>query len=114
MALDQLPHRDAHFLFDIARLLDMAGDAEDLGSGVARPAEASEPGGTALQDGRRGGDGLDIVDGGRATIKADGRREGRLEARLAFFAFQAFEESGLLAADIGAGTAVQVDVVIIP
>src|SRR5439155_19015154 len=113
MALDQLPHRYAHHLFDIAGLLDMAGDAEDLGSGVARPAEAGEPGGTALQDGRRGGDGLDIVDGGRAAIEADSRREGRLEARLTFFAFEAFEQPGFLAADVGAGAAVQVDVVIV-
>src|SRR5580692_1947842 len=113
MPLDQLPHRDAHRLLDIARLLDMAGNAEDLGAGVARSADGCEPFCPALQDRRRSGDRLDIVDRRRASIKPDSRRKRRLEARLALFAFEALQEPGLLAADIGAGAAVQIDVVIV-
>ncbi len=36
MALDQLAHRDRHRLLDIARLVHMAGNAEDFRPGVAR------------------------------------------------------------------------------
>ena len=52
MLLDQLPQRDAHRLLDVARLVHVAGDAEDLGAGVLRPADAGEPRGAAAQDGR--------------------------------------------------------------
>src|SRR5258707_3046891 len=98
MALDQLPHRDRHYLFDMARLLDVAGDAEDLGPGVARAAEPGEPGGAAFEDCRRDGDGLDIVDRRRAAIEPDLGRKRRLQPRLAFLAFEALEEAGFLAA----------------
>ena len=47
-----------HRLFDIARLVDVAGDAEQLGAGVVRAADAGEPGRAAAQDGRRDGDRL--------------------------------------------------------
>jgi hypothetical protein len=49
-ALDQLLHRDRHRLFDIARRVHMAGNAEDLGAGVALAADAGEPFRAALQD----------------------------------------------------------------
>ena len=84
--------RDAHRLLDIAGLVHVAGDAEDLGAGVVRPADAGEPGGAAAQDGRRDRDGLDIVDRGRAAIEPDRRRERRLQARLALLALEAFEQ----------------------
>src|SRR5579862_1156089 len=113
MALDEFPHRDRHFLFDVARALDVARDAEDLGAGVARPADAGEPRGAALQDRRRYRDRLDVVDRGRAAVKPDRRRERRFKPRLALLALEAFEEPGFLAADIGAGAAVHVDVNII-
>src|SRR5205085_9750313 len=106
-------HRYAHRLFDIARLLDVAGDAEDLRARIARPADAGEPCGAALQNGGRGRDGLDIVDGGRTAIKAHGRRKRRFQAGLALFALEAFQQAGFFAANVGAGAAVQVDLVII-
>src|SRR5262249_16966220 len=40
---DQLAHRDAHRLLDIAGLLDMTGNAENLRPGVAGPADAGKP-----------------------------------------------------------------------
>ena len=61
----------------------------------------------------RDGDGFDIVDCGRAAIKADRRREWRLQARLALLAFQAFQQRGLFAADIGAGAAMEINVVVV-
>ena len=110
MFLDQLAKRNAHFLFDIAGIVHMAGDAEQLGACVAVLAETGEPVGAAAQDRRHDGNGFDIVDRGRAAIEAGTRRERRLQARLALLAFQRFDQRGFLAADIGAGPAMQVDV----
>ena len=53
---------------------------------------------------------LDVVDRGRAAIEAGAGRERRLQARLALLAFQAFQQRGLFAADVGAGAVVDVDV----
>jgi hypothetical protein len=78
MLLDQFAQRDAHLLFHIARPLDMAGDAKELGAGIVRPADAGEPGGAAPHDVGHLRNGLDIIDGGRATIEADIGRERRL------------------------------------
>ena len=38
--IDELLERDAHLLFDVAGLVHMAGDAEQLGAGILRPADA--------------------------------------------------------------------------
>jgi hypothetical protein len=112
VGFDQLLERDAHLLFDIARLLDVPGDAEDLGAGVLGPAEAGPPGRATAQNLGCDGDGLDVVDRRGAAVEAHGGGERRLEARLTLLAFQALEQRGLLAADVGAGTAVDVDVVV--
>src|SRR6185437_5038044 len=101
MGLDELAQRDAHRLLDIARLFDMTRDAEDLGPLVLGTADAGKPGSTAAQNGRNDGNGLDIVDRGGTTVEPDRRREGRLEARLSLFAFEALEQRRLLAADRG-------------
>ena len=53
---------------------------------------------------------LDVVDRGRATVKADIGRERRLQPRLALLAFEAFEQRGFFAADIGAGAVRHVEV----
>src|SRR3546814_13713612 len=65
------------------------------------------------QDGGSDRDRFDIVDRGRATVKADSCRERRLQARLALLALQAFDLGGLLAADIGARAAMDEDFEII-
>jgi hypothetical protein len=85
----------------------MAGDAIELGAGIVRAADAGEPGGAAPQDVRDLGDGLDIIDGGRAAVEAHIGRERRLEPRHALLALEALEQRRLLAADIGAGAVVQ-------
>ena len=102
--------RDAHGFFDIAGLVHMAGDAEHLGAGIVGPADAGEPFRAAPQDGRRHRDGFHIVHGGRTAIDADIGRERRLHARLALFAFQAFEQRGFFAADIGAGAVMDIEI----
>src|SRR5665213_4316262 len=101
--VDELPERDAHRLLDIARLFDMAGNAEDLGALVLRPADAGEPGAAAAQDGRHDGDGLDVVDRGRQAVEPDCRRKRRLQARHALLALETLQQRRFLAADIGAG-----------
>ena len=53
---------------------------------------------------------LDIIDGRRAAIEAHIGRERRLQPRHALLAFERFEQRRLLAADIGAGAAMDVDV----
>ena len=110
MLLDQLAERNAHRLFDVAGPLDMAGDAKQLGADIVGPADAGEPGRAAPQDVRRHRDRLDIVDGGRTAVEADIGREWRLQARLALLAFEAFQQRGLFAADIGAGAVRDIDV----
>src|SRR5229473_1385717 len=113
MRLEQFLQGNAHRLLDIAGALDMAGEAEDLGALVLRPADAREPGGAAPQDGRRHGDGLDIVHRRWAAIEPDRRRERRLQARLALLALEALEQRRLLAADIGAGAAMEIELEIV-
>ena len=110
MLFDQLAKRNAHFLFDIAGIVHMAGDAEQLGACVAILAETGEPVGAAPQDRRHDGDGFDIVDRGRAAIEAGARRKWRLQARLALLAFQRLDQRGFLATDIGTCPAVKIDV----
>ncbi len=71
---------------------------------------AGEPGRAAPQDVGRDRDRFDIVDGGRAAVQADIGREWRLQPRLALLALEAFEQRGLLAADIGAGAVGDVEI----
>src|SRR5665213_2791613 len=104
MPLDQFAERDPHRLFDVAGTLDMAGDTEQLGADIVGPADAGEPCRTPPQDIRRYRDRLDIVDGGRAAVETDIGRERWLQPRHALLAFEAFQERGFFAADIGAGT----------
>ena len=41
---------DGHLLLDSAGVVDVAGDVEELGARVTRPAEAGEPGAAATAD----------------------------------------------------------------
>src|SRR5271165_5389706 len=109
MSVDQLEQGNAHRLFDIARRIHMAAEAIYLGAGISRAANPGKPAGAAPQDRRYDRDRLDIVDCRRAAIETDLRREGRFEARLALAAFEALQEAGFFAADIGARPAMQVE-----
>ena len=55
-------------------------------------------------------DRLDVVHRRRAAIEAGAGRERRLQPRHALLALEAFEQRGLLAADIGAGAAMDVEI----
>src|SRR3954454_10702537 len=110
MLLDQLTERNAHGLFDVAGPLDMTGDAEQLGADIVGTADAGEPCRAPAQNVRRYRDRLDIVDGGRAAVQADIRRERWLQPRLALLAFEALEQRSFLAADVGAGAVGDIDV----
>src|SRR6266850_3484725 len=103
MALDQLPEWNPHGFFDVAGTLDMAGDTKQLGADIVGPADGGEPGGTPPQNIRRHRDRFNVVDSGRAAVEADIGREWRLQPRHALLAFEALQERGLFAADIGAG-----------
>ena len=110
MRLDQFTERDRHLFFNVARLVDVTGDAEQLRAGIVGTAEARKPLRAAAQDGRHNGDRLHVVHRRRATIEACVGREWRLQAWLALLAFEAFEQRRFLAADIGPGAVVDVKV----
>ena len=101
MLFNQLTEGNAHRFFHGARLVHMARNLEQLGSSIILTAKALEPIRATAQDRWRDGNGFHIVDRGWATIKARARRERRLQARLALFAFQAFDHRGFFTADIG-------------
>ena len=110
MLLDELLQWDAHLFFDIARIVYVAGDRENLGAGVVFASEPGKPGRAPAQNGRHDSDRFHIVDRCRAAIEATRGRKWRLETRLALFTFKAFEQRGFFAADIGAGPTVQIDI----
>ena len=110
VAVDQLAQRHPHLLLDIAGLVHMAREAEELGAGVVGLAERGEPGRAAAEDIGHDRDQLDIVDGGWRAIEPDIGREWRLQPRHALLAFEAFEQRRLLAANIGAGAVMQIEI----
>src|SRR5262249_45306386 len=110
MLFDQLAERDPHRLLDVAGTLDMAGDAEQLGADIVGPADRGEPRRATPQNVGRHRDRLDIVDGGGTAKESDIGREWRLQPRLTLLAFEAFQERGLFAADIGAGAVGDVEI----
>src|SRR4029077_9464746 len=88
----------------------MAGDAEELGAGRALGADGGERLSPLDHDGEDVDQGLDVVDHRRLAEKAGFRGEGRLVARLAAAPLQRVHQRRLLAADVGAGAAPQLDV----
>ncbi|CAI8183024.1 MAG: Uncharacterised protein [SAR116 cluster bacterium] len=88
----------------------MARNTEQLRPCIIFLAKTGKPVSPASQDGRHNRNGFNVVDGCRAAIEAGPGRERRLQARLSFFAFQRFDQRGFLAANIGAGTTMQIDV----
>ena len=68
MFIKQIAQADRHRFFDDAGIVDMARDAEQLGSRVVGAAKASKPIGAAPQDGGHNCDGFDIVHGCGAAV----------------------------------------------
>ena len=89
--VDELFEGDGHFLFDGAGVVDVSGDAEELGAGVALAAEGVEPVCAAADDGGCYGDGFDIGDGGGAAEEADCCWEGGLQPGFSWLAFQGLD-----------------------
>src|SRR5262249_15223887 len=77
--------------------------------GIVRPADAREPGGPTTQYRRRDRDRFDVVHGRRAAVEPGAGRERRLKPRHTLLALEALEQRGLLAADIRAGSAMDMD-----
>src|SRR5215218_6453076 len=92
---------------EVAGVADVAGDAEQLGAGRLVGAHGAEPVDALGDDPGDGGDGLDVVDGGGGAVQALDRRERRPQLGLAALALERGQQGGLLAADVGAGAAVQ-------
>ena len=74
---------------------------------------AGEPRRAAPHDVGHDRDRLDVVDRGRTAVQAHVGRKRRLEPRLALLALEALEQRHLLAADIGAGAVMDVEVEIV-
>ena len=104
--VDQLPGGDPELDLVVAGPLDAARDRDDLGAGRLLGAEPLEPLGAVGDDVGHVGQGLDVVDQGRPSVEALDRRERRLEARVAALSLERVEQRRLLAADVGAGAAV--------
>src|SRR6185369_7917872 len=91
---------------------DVARDAEQLRPGRALRPDRLERRGAALipYDLEHVDERLDVVDRGRLSEQPDLDGKGRLVARLPALALDRLEEGRLLAADVGAGPATQLDV----
>ena len=100
---EQLGDGDAPGELVDARLLTVAGDAEQLVAGRLVGAEALEPVDALGEDAGHRGERLDVVDDGRLVEQAGDHRERRPVARLAAEALERLDERRLLAADVGAG-----------
>ena len=90
--LDQFPQRDAEFFFDIAGLVDVTRDAEDLLPRVVLPAQAGEPRRSAPKNCRSHRDRFDIIYCRGASVQPDGSREWRLHPRHTFLALEALQQ----------------------
>src|SRR3569623_1259442 len=102
--IEQGRERRAERYFVIAGRVDVARHREYFRSAVGGRAHFQKPFAAVAHDGRHRRERLRVDDGGGAAVQAVARRKRRLEARLAFLAFQRFQQCGLFAADIGAGT----------
>lgn len=71
----------------------MTADAKELSSVIVFASEGCEPTSPTAQDGRADGNRLDVSHSGWASIKACICWEGRLKARLAWLALEAFNKA---------------------
>jgi len=96
---DDVLQRRAERDLDEARVLDLAGEGEDLRpAGIVGP-DLREPVAAEVDDGGDVRERLDVVDAGRLAPEPRRRREGGPHARLAALALDRPDEGRLLAAD---------------
>ena len=107
--VDQLAGGDAQRQLDAAGAVDVPADAVQLRAvaalvarivGVGRHADRFEPIDAALEDVRHATERFDVVDDRRLAEQAFDRGERRLDPRPGPLAFEAFDQAGLLAADV--------------
>ena len=91
----------------VARPLHVAGHRHELGPGRGLGADLGVLAAAHPDDVRHGRERLNVVDQRRTVVEALDRRERRLQPRVAALALERVEQPGLLAADVGAGAAVQ-------
>ena len=113
MLVDELAKRDGHLLLDCAGVVDVTRDTEQFGALVAITTEGGEPTSATADDGGRNSDSLNVGDGGWATKEADGSREWRLQARLAWLALKRLDKRGLLATDVRTHPAMEENIEVI-
>src|SRR5262249_38352855 len=106
-AEEELLHLQAHRRLVDSGPVDVAGEAVELGPRVLLVApDLREPLRAAVDDVDDAGERFDVVDDRRRSEDPPDRRERRLDPRLAALALEALDQPGFLAADVGAGAAV--------
>ena len=89
---------ERHFV--VARAFNVSGHGKEFGAACVGNAFIGK-GLTAVADDKRdGGESFGVVDGGGLAEQTERSRERGFEARLAFFAFERFEQRGFFAADV--------------
>ena len=101
--VNQFRDGDAERGLEDAAASDVSRQLEHLGAMTVLRAEGPVTGGAVGQDGRRRGQADHIVDHGRLAPQSDVSGQGRLGPHHATLALEALDQSGLLAADVGAG-----------
>jgi hypothetical protein len=109
-----LADADAERVFVEPGPLAVTGYRQDLGPGRMPGADAGIPLAAIQRDQGRGGKGFDVIDDGRLVEIAVGHRERRPVARRAALAFERFDQRRFLAADVGTGPEMNLDIEIRP
>ena len=110
MSSTMSPQRRAHRHFDQPGVAHLAGQREDLGPLALLRADAGEPVGPVAEDGRDVGEGLDVVDEGRAAPQTLlGRDRAAAASGHAALALDRCHQRRFFAADEGAGADAHVD-----
>src|SRR5678815_4787946 len=109
--VDYLTHRHRPDLdLEISGPNDVTAHADDAGAGIVRPSDAgilrAAHGDDMLHVAKR----FDVIHNRRAHVETEhSRKIGRLDPRIGALAFKRFDQPGLLATDVGAGAAVDVN-----
>ena len=113
MLLDQVLEGNAHLLFNNTGVVDVTTDTEKLGSLIPFTPKSGEP--TRTSSANRGCDsnGLNVGDSGGTTEETNVCGEGGFQPGFALFALDGFNQGCFFTADIGAGTAVDVNVKVV-
>ncbi|MNM97081.1 hypothetical protein D3C81_1095770 [compost metagenome] len=108
VVFEQLAGADTEGQFPQARVLDLAGEAHQLGAVVFRAFAGQRlvPVDAVADDRRYVAQGLDVVHASRLAPHAHGGREGRLGARVGAATFEGVDQCGFFTADVATGTGV--------